>query len=136
MTSRFPLLFLLALLAGCQSEPAGFLPEESAKYSLENTEKFALLDRAAQAAVVCTGLQERLNEAGKLEVVANLRNRGRDAIDMQVRCVFKDAAGVAVGDETPWLALNLDGGATEAVHYFAVNPAARKFTIMIRSTPR
>ena len=49
---KFPVLPLLALLlAGCQSEPAAYFPEESAKYSLENTEKFQLLDRPAQLAV-------------------------------------------------------------------------------------
>jgi hypothetical protein len=130
-----PLLFLLALLAGCHSEPTSFLPEESAKYSLENTEKFQLLDRTAQVAVACTGLQEHFNDAGRLEVVANLRNRGRAPIAMQVRCVFQDAAGLPTGDETPWLPLNLDAGDTEAVHYFAVNSLERKFTIMVRSRP-
>jgi hypothetical protein len=47
--------------------------------------------------------------------------------------VFQDAAGLATGDETPWLALNLDPGATEAVHYFATDDRARKFTILVRS---
>jgi hypothetical protein len=134
MKFSLPLLCLLALLAGCSSRSPGFLPEESAKYSLENTEKFALLDRSAQAAIACTGLQERFNEAGRLEVVANLRNRSDAAIEMQVRCVFQDAAGLPTGEETPWLALSLDAGATEAVHYFATNNLARKFTIMVRST--
>jgi len=126
-------LLLVLLLAGCQGGPAAFFPEETAKYSLENTEKFHLLDRPARLAVACTGLQERFDAAGRLEIVANLRNRGPEEIAMQVRCVFQDAAGVATGDETPWRALNLDPGATEAVHYFATNNLARKFTILVRS---
>ena len=126
-------ILLLLLLAGCANEPAAFLPEESAKYSLENTEKFQLLDHATQQAIACTGLQERRDEAGRLEVVANLRNRSREAVALQVRCVFKDAAGLSTGDETPWLALNLGAGDTEAVRYFAVNNLARKFTILVRA---
>jgi len=132
MKSPVPLLLVLPL-AGCQGEPAAFLPEETAKYSLENTEKFQLLDRPAQLAVACTGLQERFDAAGRLELVANLRNHGPEEIRMQVRCVFQDKAGAATGDETPWLPLHLDAGATEAVHYFATNSLARKFTIQVRS---
>ena len=132
MKSPVPLLLVL-LLAGCQSGPAAFFPEETAKYSLENTEKFQLLDRPAQLAVTCTGLQERFDASGRLELVANLKNRGPEEIRMQVRCVFQDAGGVPTGDETPWLPLNLDPGATEAVHYFATDNRARKFTIMVRS---
>ena len=131
-TPLTPLLLLL-LLAGCAHEPAAFLPEESAKYSLENTEKFQLLDRAAQQAVSCTGLQDHLGETGRLEVVANLRNHGREAIALQVRCVFQDAAGAPTGDETPWQALNLAAGDTEAVRYSAGNNLARKFTIVVRA---
>ncbi len=131
---KFPVAPLLVLLlAGCQGGPAAFFAEETAKYSLENTEKFQLLDRPAQLAVACTGLQERLDASGRLELVANLRNRGPQEIRMQVRCVFQDAAGQATGDETPWLALNLDAGATEAVHYYATDGRARKFNIQVRS---
>jgi uncharacterized protein YcfL len=126
-------LILLLLLAGCASEPAAFLPEESAKYSLENTEKFQLLDRAAQQAVSCTGLQEHFGETGRLEVVANLRNHGHAAIALQVHCVFQDATGGPTGDETPWQALSLPPGDTEAVRYSASNNLARKFTIVVRA---
>ena len=127
--------FILLLLAGCASEPAAFLPEESAKYSLENTEKFQLLDHAAQRAVSCTGLQEHLDETGRLAVVANLRNHGREPIALQVRCIFKDTLDVTTSDEIPWQALKLGAGDTEAVRYVAANSLARKFTIMVRAAP-
>lgn len=133
MKTPLPPLILLLLLAGCASEPAAFLPEESAKYSLENTEKFQLLDHPAQQAVSCTGLQEHFGENGRLEVVANLRNHGHEAIALQVRCVFQDAAGGSTGDETPWQALNLAAGDTEAVRYAAASNLARKFTLLVRT---
>jgi uncharacterized protein YcfL len=128
------LLAPLLLLAGCRTAPRENHFAESGRYSLENTEKFRLLDRPAQAAVACTGLQERFNDAGRLELIANLQNRLAEPIEMQVRCVFQDAAGAAVGDETPWLPLTLDGHATEAVHYFATTSLSRRFTILVRST--
>jgi hypothetical protein len=124
----------LLLLTGCRTAPADHPAAESGRYSLENTEKFRLLDRPAQAAIACTGLQERFNEAGRLELIANLQNRLPEPVEMQVRCVFQDTAGAAVGDETPWLPLTLDGHATEAVHYFATSNLSRKFTILVRST--
>jgi hypothetical protein len=133
MKTPLTLLIPLLLLAGCASEPAAFLPEESAKYSLENTEKFQLLDRAAQQAITCTGLQEHLGETGRLEVVANLRNRSHAAVALQVRCVFQDATGGPTGDETPWQTLNLAAGDTEAVRFAAGNNLARKFTLQVRA---
>jgi hypothetical protein len=133
MNPPYPLLLLVGLLAGCATEPTAFLRDESVKYSLENTEKFQLLDRPAQLAVACTGLQEHPAAAGHLEVVANLKNRSDRTIGMQARCVFQDAAGLPTGEETPWQALNLAPGDTEAVHYTAGNNLARKFTIQVRS---
>ena len=50
----------LALCAGCVTEPGPFRPLDTTKYTLENTEKFVLLDKPAQISVTCTGLQERL----------------------------------------------------------------------------
>ena len=134
MKNLTPLL-LIALatgLAGCQTEPGPFPPQETTKYSIENTEKFILMDRPAQNSITCTGLQERLNTNGRLEVVANIRNRENRRLQVQVRCVFKDEAGVATGDETPWQTLILGEGATEAVHFVSINNLARKYTVAVR----
>lgn len=123
----------LLLLAGCRGTPVEDRPWESGRYSLENTEKFRLADAPARTAIACTGLQERIDAGGLLEIVANLQNRSAGPVEMQVRCVFQDATGAATGDETPWLPLALDSYATEAVHYFATSPQSRKFTIIVRS---
>jgi len=119
-------------LAGCQTEPGPFPAQETTKYSIENTEKFILMDRPAQYSITCTGLQERLNADGRLEVVANIRNRENRRLQVQVRCVFKDDAGVATGDETPWQTLILGEGATEAVPFVSLNNLARKYTVAVR----
>lgn len=119
-------------LGGCQTEPNSLLPRESTKYSIESTGKFALLDQPAQTAVTCSGLQERVNAEGRLEVVANVQNRGRSRLEVQVRCVFKDRNGFSTGDETPWQTLVLEDSATEAVRFAAANNLAQKFTVAVR----
>ncbi len=119
-------------LAGCHSDRGAFRPHETTKYSIESTEKFALLDESAQLSVTCTGLQERVSHAGLLEVMANVKNRENRPLVVEVRCVFKDVNGFSTGDETPWGAVSLGAGATEAVHYTSVNNLARKYTVMVR----
>ena len=121
------------LLGGCQSGPPALRPAQSAKFSIESTEKFALLDEMTQAAITCSGLQERVNDAGRLEIVANVKNCGNRSVRVELRCVFKDANGFSTGDETPWRTLQLGDGATEAVRYTAGSSLAHKYTIAVRA---
>src|SRR3954451_9133637 len=92
---------VLTFLGGCATEPGPFAPQDTTKYTLENTDKFVLLDKPAQNSVTCTGLQERFLADGRLEVVANVKNRENRRIQVQVNCVFKDELGFSTGDETP-----------------------------------
>lgn len=122
---------LLGLLAGC-STPGPFTPQDTTKYTVENTEKFVLLDEAARHSVTCTGLQERLLSDGRLEVVANVKNREDRRIQVQIQCVFKDEQSFSAGDETPWQNLILSEYSTEAVRFTAMNAQAKKYTIRVR----
>lgn len=130
----FPLsaLTALALLAGCATEPGPFRPLDTTKFTLENTDKFVLLDQPAQYSVTCTGLQERTLGDGRLEVVANVKNRESRRIQVQINCVFKDEQGFSTSDETPFQTLILSENATEAVHFTAMNTLAKKYTIRVR----
>lgn len=132
-----PAVFLVSILAiafaaGCATEPGPYAPLDTTKFTLENTERFVLLDKAAQHSVTCTGLQERPLADGRLEVVANVKNRESRRIQVQINCVFKDEQGFATGDETPWQTLILSEYATEAVRFTAMNPLARKYTVRVR----
>jgi hypothetical protein len=69
-----------------------------------------------------TGLQERVLADGRLEVVANVKNRENRRIEVQINCVFKDDQGF-YGDETPFQTLILAEYATEAVRFTAANTA-------------
>jgi len=133
-THSFAFLAALTVLAlgGCATEPGPFTPQDTTKYTVENTEKFVLLDKATQASVTCTGLQERLLADGRLEVVANVKNRENTRIQVQANFVFKDEQGFSTGDETPFQTLILAENSTEAVRFTAMNPQARKYTIRVR----
>lgn len=122
----------LLVFAGCATEPGPFTPQDTTKYTVENTDKFVLLDKPTQYSVTCTGLQERALPDGRLEVVANVKNRENRRIQVQINCVFKDAQGFTTGDETPFQTLVLAENSTEAVRFTAMNTLAKRYTIRVR----
>lgn len=122
----------LAFLAGCATDNGPSAPQDTTKYTLENTEKFVLLDKPTQSAVSCTGLKERVLPNGHMEVVANVKNREAAALALQVSCVFKDEQGFAIGEESPLQNLALPGHATETVRFTAPNSQAKSYTIRVR----
>jgi hypothetical protein len=137
MTTRHSLSFVAALcclvaLAGCSAPSDTQAPSDSAKYTVENTDRFAALDPAADAAVMCTGLQERTLGDGRLEVIANVKNRGGQATRVQVQCDFLDDQGAPVGAEGPWQALELAGDSTEVVRFTAPDAKAKRYAIRVR----
>ncbi len=121
----------ISFLAGCAT-PGPYTPQDTTKYTVENTEKFVLLDLATQHSVTCTGLQERLLPDGRIEVTANVKNRENRRIQVQIQGVFKDEQSFSTGDETPWQTLILAEYSTEAVKFTAMNTQARKYTIRVR----
>jgi hypothetical protein len=122
----------LALSAGCVTPPGPFPALETTKFTLENTDRFVALDQAMQHVVTCTGLQEIPLADGRLEVVANVKNRENRRVQVQINCVFKDEQGFATGDETPFQNLSLAENSTEAVRFTATNALAKKYTIRVR----
>jgi len=113
--------------------PGGaYTPRNTNKYAFENSEKFVLLDKATERSVTCSGIQERPLEDGRLEVVANVRNRLGRRIQVQVNCVFKDDQGFPTGDETSFETLILSENAQEGVRFTSINNKARRYTIRVR----
>jgi hypothetical protein len=121
-----------AFLAGCQTAPGPYQSLDTTKYTIENTDKFILLDQPAQISVTCTGLQERILPDGRLEVVANVKNREGRRIQVQISCLFKDEQGISTGDETPFRNLTLTEYSTQAEKFTSMNNLARKYTIRVR----
>jgi uncharacterized protein YcfL len=123
----------LALLAACASVPAPQAPQDSTKFTVENTVRFVALDSQTEAVVSCTGLQERTLGDGRLEVVANLRNGGGSPVKVLVECAFLDEQGLPVGPEARWRTLAIGAESTEVVRFTAPVLAARKYSIRVRS---
>jgi uncharacterized protein YcfL len=137
MTPRNPFLPLaaccaLALLGGCASVPAPQAPQDSTKFTVENTMRFVALDAATEAVVSCTGLQERALGDGRLEVVANLKNSDNKPVNVLVQCVFLDEQGLPVGPESGWRTLAIGPDSTEVMRFTAPVLAARKYSIRVR----
>jgi uncharacterized protein YcfL len=133
MTSMIlPLLAGALLLAGCRSaQDQGPYAPAAVKNTIEDTERFVLLDPGAQYSVTCTGIQEMRMSDGRLQVAANVRNRENRRIQVQVDCVFKDGAGFAL-DEAPYQTLILDENATQTVKFTSMNDRALRYTIRVR----
>jgi len=123
----------LAALAGCVAPPRAMAPQDSTKFSVENTDKFMPLDAASQTWVSCTGLTQRTGSNGQLEVVADLKNRVQAFVRIEAQCVFSDDQGASTGDLTPWRIVNLPVDSTEAVRFIAPTPQMTKYTIRIRA---
>ncbi len=124
---------LLALAAaGCSTTHGPLAPQDSTKFTLSNTHRFAALDPASEAAVDCTGLQAGLLADGRLEVVANLRNRQTRPFRVQIRSVFLDGKGLPATQGGAWRSLQIGPGATEVVRLAAADPSAVTYTIEVR----
>ena len=116
-----------------------YLPPNTTKYSVESTDKFVLLDKYAQGAVTCTGLQERITPENLIEVAANVKNREARKLQLQVCCVFKNenAPTPAPGaetpeDQTPWQTIALDENATETVRFISPKAEDHAYSIHVR----
>lgn len=137
MKSSRRLLCLLALtaalLAGCRSTPGPGEPLDTTKFTIESTDKFVPIDEEVAAAITCTGLQERILPDGRLEVVANVKNRTAQPLRILLSCVFKDEQGTAIGDESTLRALTIAENSTEAVTFDSANNLARRYTIQVRT---
>jgi hypothetical protein len=120
----------LAVFSGCQHEGA-YLPKNTTKYNYENSEPVVLMDSMVQRSITSPGVQQTRLADGRLEVVANLRNRETRRIQVQAQCEFKDGQGFPV-DSTPWVNVILTENAQEGVKFTSMNDKAQRYTIRVR----
>jgi len=125
-------LCAVAALCGCGTLSNPGAPQDSNKFTVGNTERFVALDPATEAAVTCTGLQERTLADGRLEVVANVKNRGSRPVRLGIACAFVDDRGLPVGGDPAWGPLAIAGDGTEVVRFTAPGLSARRYQIQVR----
>jgi len=124
----------LALIFGCASsshDTGAYQPQNATVNNIEDSSRFVLLDKGAQYSVTCPGIQETRLPDGRMQILANLRNRENRRIQVQVNCVFKDAQGFIVED-TPFQNVFLDENAQEGVQFASANDKAQRYTIRVR----
>ncbi len=123
----------LALVAGCasNSDHGAYAPMNTTVNNLENSAQFVLLDKGAQTSVTCPGIQETRLSDGRLQIVANLRNRENRRIQVQANCVFKDANGFVVED-TPFQNVFLDENAQTGLQFVSATDKAQRYTVRVR----
>jgi hypothetical protein len=126
-------LCALAALCGCGTLSTPASPQDTNKFTVGNTERFVALDPATEAAVTCTGLQERTLADGRLEVVANVKNRGSRPVRLGIACAFADEKGLPVGGDPAWSPLVIAGEGTEVVRFAAPGASARRYQIRVRN---
>ncbi len=122
------------LAAGCETghDQGPYLAQTPKTPPYENTEQFVLLDPGVQYSLTRGDINQRTLEDGRLEIIAQLRNRENRRIEVQANCVFKDQNGFVIGDETPFQTVILSENATEQLRFVSANDQARKYTIRVR----
>lgn len=122
----------MVFLGGCASETGAYHPANGDKFNQETQAKFVLMDGAVQHSVTTSGLQETHLADGRLQVGVVLRNRENRRIQVQAQCVFKDAAFIPTGDETPWQDVILTENSQEGLTFASMNDQARNYTVRVR----
>lgn len=126
---------LSVLLAGCGTVPATSSEEAPVGEAIAPTdETFVALNKAAAEAVECVDFFTRTLPDGRLEVAVNLRNLSDKPLRLKTNCVFKNAQGFSIKDETAFRTIEVAAGAIETVRFTATNPAAKRYTVRVGTT--
>ena len=123
------------LLTGCGTVPTTSSEETPVGETVAPTdETFVALNKVAAEAVECAAFFTRTLPDGRLEVAVNLRNLSDKPLRLKTNCVFKNAQGFSLKDETALRTIEVAAGAVETVRFTATNPAAKRFTVRVGTT--
>jgi len=121
-----------AVLTGCASHDAAYVPARTLINEVESQEIVVLLDKRFQKSIICEGIQQTTTTDGRMQITASFRNQENRRIEARVNCVFKDDEGFPTDSgEVPFRPLILHENALESAQFIAMNSRARKFTIRV-----
>jgi uncharacterized protein YcfL len=124
------LVTLAAAVTACKSTPGPYTPTPAA--DVEGREPVVLMDPMVQTSVTSQGVHYRELPDGRLEAIAVIQSKDPRRIQVQVQCVFKDANGIMIDDETPWQTLILTENGQEQLSFKSMNNRAKKATVRVR----
>ena len=76
--------------------------------------------------------QERTLGDGRLEVIANLKNRGSAPVRVHVQCLFQNDQGAPFSVEGSWQSLSIAGDSTEVMRFTAPDAMVKAYEIRVR----
>lgn len=122
----------LGLAMGCVHK-GPYVPKSEPEAAAENRETLVVLGEELSEKIAVEGQQAKSLEDGRLQVFANIRNRTKKRVVVQVQTVFKDEHNFSTGDETAWQEIVITDLSQTTYQSVSQNDKAKKYTIRVRS---
>lgn len=129
--SIIPLFALTVLLGSCAHQEGPYIPVTQSP-SVEDLYPVVLLDESLQGFIAVDHTEGQRLSDGRLEIVANLRNRTLQDVRIQVQTVFKDEKGYSTNEDSAWAMVFLNANETETYKIVSRGQDASRYTIRIR----
>ncbi|MGH7994930.1 MAG: hypothetical protein ACREFX_01105 [Opitutaceae bacterium] len=127
--AAFPALAAL-LWAGCAGPSPRPAPPAAPAFS-EATPAYVALDAASRNSLEEVRFLSRRLAAGRLAVLADLRDAGALPIEAEAQCVF--FGGLGRPEATAWQPVRLSPGETLTLRFVAKSAGPRRYSIRVRT---
>ncbi|MFH1740956.1 MAG: DUF1425 domain-containing protein [bacterium] len=125
-----PSLLVVLIVCAC-SRPGPYVPAGQSP-SVEDIHPVVLLDKSLKKKIAVDHTQGRKLPDNRLEVVANLRNRGKRDVQVQVQTIFKNESGYSTQEDSAWSMVFLSAHETETYQIVSRGRDAARYTVRIR----
>ena len=125
------IIVFAVILSSCAHKEGPYVPA-GASPSIEDVHAVVLLDKSLKKTIAVDHVQGYRLQDDRLEVKANIRNRIRSDLQIQVQTIFKDESGFSTGEDSAWMTLFLNDNESKTYSIVSRGRDAQKFTIRIR----